>query len=375
MKHVKRAFLTIAMLVLGAGAIFAQGFGKVKKSVVLERKLPAAVTLPGKSFEVKVTAANPQQQEVAANMQQVIETDLARYNPDLHVSEKPDSIIAVRVLNLTVPQPVQVKAHSDIPSSSDVPFHLPGKKNKQPTAAKPAPMAYKYTGTLTVAYQAKTSSGRFVDAENITVNFSQEYNAEGSKDEGTLEKAKQAVKTPWNKLHHKQAKTSEDEVGEQAPRTIGDVQQILMTRLAQRIAARLVNTDEKVDVLLAKGGGLDAANKYGEAGQWTPMIEALKTMTPFPTKEQDAYRLYNIGVANEALAYKAETPSAAKRYLEEASIEYGKAIDANPGERYFLEPQNRIQTALEHFKKLNPPAATNTKPSSKKNPAKKSSTK
>ncbi|MBV9300967.1 MAG: hypothetical protein JOY62_00220 [Acidobacteriaceae bacterium] len=366
MRHRKAELIVIGALVLSPAGLHGQGFGKVKKSVTLERKLPAAVTLRGPSFVVKASAANQQNKEVGDKLQQVIETDLAKYNHDLYVSEKPDTVITVNVLNFNVPQPIPVK------SQSDMPLTLPGKKNKQQQSQQnQGPTAYKYTGTLTAAYQAKTSAGRFLDAENITVNFSQTYTAQGSKDDNAMNKAVQAVKMPWNKLHHKQAQAKEDEPGEQAPHTVGDVEQILMARMTERIAARLVNTDEKVDVLLAKGGDLDAANKYADAEQWTPMIEALKTMNPFPSKEQDAYRLYNIGVANEALGYKAETPAAAKRYLEEASIEYGKAIDANPSERYFLEPQNRIQTALEHFKKLNPPAEPASKAGTKKAPVKK----
>ena len=40
------------------------------------------------------------------------------------------------------------------------------------------------------------------------------------------------------------------------------------------------------------------------------------------------------------------------KYLSQASINYGKAIDTNPGEKYFREPQKRIETALSHYEKL-----------------------
>ena len=73
---------------------------------------------------------------------------------------------------------------------------------------------------------------------------------------------------------------------------------------------------------------------------------------PFPKLSEDAYRLYNIGVAYEALAYQADDEATAMKYLEEAAINYGKAIDAKPAEKYFLEPQKRIETAIVHYKKL-----------------------
>jgi hypothetical protein len=57
-------------------------------------------------------------------------------------------------------------------------------------------------------------------------------------------------------------------------------------------------------------------------------------------------------VVNEALGYQAEDVPKARKYLQEASIDYGKAIDAKPTEKGFLPPQTRIDTALAHYKTL-----------------------
>ena len=57
-------------------------------------------------------------------------------------------------------------------------------------------------------------------------------------------------------------------------------------------------------------------------------------------------------MVNEALAYQAEDVTKAKRFLQEAAIDYGKAIDAKPSEKGFLGPQTRIDTALAHYKVL-----------------------
>jgi hypothetical protein len=85
---------------------------------------------------------------------------------------------------------------------------------------------------------------------------------------------------------------------------------------------------------------------------WTRALEQLESMTPFPQPDADAYRIYELGVVNEALGYKAEDFTSARKYLQEASIDYGKAIDAKPSEKYFLGPQTRIDTALAHYKTL-----------------------
>jgi hypothetical protein len=75
-------------------------------------------------------------------------------------------------------------------------------------------------------------------------------------------------------------------------------------------------------------------------------------MPPLKTPKDDAYRLYNIAVAYEALSYQSDDRAAAKKFIEQAAINYGKAIDAKPDEKFFLEPQNRIETAAAYYRRL-----------------------
>jgi hypothetical protein len=126
---------------------------------------------------------------------------------------------------------------------------------------------------------------------------------------------------------------------------------LLLSRAASQIASRLVNTDETLDIPLARGK-MDEANNLAEKGLWERYLETLETMMPLPKPTDDAYRLYDIGVAYEALAYQSEDKAATEKFLEKAAINYGKAIDANPGEKQFAEPQTRIETAVAHYKKL-----------------------
>jgi hypothetical protein len=331
--------LAIPFLTFGQG--FGQGIAKLKKTIVLQRKLPAAVELPGSTFAVKATAANPQYRDVAEKVRQMVETELVRFNSQLSPNEDaPDSIVSLSVTNFNVPPPA---ATSD-PYAA--PLTMGNKKNSGPQQ----PTAYTISGTLSLSYQAKTRAGRSLDAEPVTVKFAEEVN--------TASKAKEFI----GKIPHpgKSKAAEEDHV-----RTVGDVEQILVTRAAERVAARLVNTDEHVEALLARGA-LEDCNRYAEAGQWTDFVEKLETMPPLARSDDDAYRLYNIGLGNEALGYKATTPDAAKRYFEKAVIEYRQASEANPHEKYFLEPINRIELALEHYKKLATAAPRETPAKSKK---------
>ena len=78
----------------------------------------------------------------------------------------------------------------------------------------------------------------------------------------------------------------------------------------------------------------------------------METLPPYPDPKLDVYRLYNIGVANEALAYQAQDPKSAIKYLQQASTDYGKALDTRPDEKNFLDPQNRIKSALNHYEQI-----------------------
>jgi tetratricopeptide (TPR) repeat protein len=137
------------------------------------------------------------------------------------------------------------------------------------------------------------------------------------------------------------------------PPTDAELRSHLELEAVRMIAEHVVNTSETVEVYLAKGkGALDEGDKLATAGLWERALERFETATPNPKPVDDAYRLYDTGVAYEALAYKAEDSKAAMKYLDEAAIDYGKAIDSRPGEKYFLEPQRRIEDAIAHYRQL-----------------------
>jgi hypothetical protein len=333
--------LLSSLIVLCPALLPGQGFGTLKKTIVLERKLPAAVKLPGNAFNVKATAEKPQDQceKLAADkLQSMVETSLIRFNSQLELNpDKPDTLIVLKVL---ICNAVATQEHDT---------QLIGKKKGQQQ-----PSGVKVNGHLQVTYQARTRAGKFLDAEPIDVKYSHDFNQVN----GAISETKKILgKIPRPGAKHK------DEEGEDQPHTMEDVIEILVDRAAQHVAARLADTNERVTISLARGA-LDQNNRYADAGQWTKFVENLETMPPLPHMDDDAYRLYNIGVGDEALGYKAESPASAKRYFEQAVMQYRKAGEANRQEKYFIEPVNRIEIALEHYKQLSVPpgAPANTPP-------------
>jgi hypothetical protein len=305
----------------------AQSFGSGKKKVTMQRRLPAAVQFTASSFAVRVTSRDAAHNNVAQTLADLLPTELQREDKQLHVDNNaPELQIACTITSFETPPPV--------------PF-----SRNEVTMQKNAPPKkyYKVTGALTVAYQARDKS-RVIDSDNITAKYSQDF------EEGTNAAANESIGSkvvdPFKRLAGK--KTEETAT---AP-TPDELKSILISRVVSQVAARLVNTNEVIEVILAHGKQLDAPVKLAETGLWSRYLESLETMQPFPDPTLDAYRLYDIGVGYEAEAYKSEDHAAAKKLLDEAAINYGKALDAKPAEKYFMEPQTRIETAIEHYRAL-----------------------
>ncbi len=323
------ACIVFAMCVcfLPLSSASAQSFGSGKKKVTMQRRLPAAVQFTASSFAVRVTSRDAAHNNVAQTLADLLPTELQREDKQLHVDNNaPELQISCTITGFETPPPV--------------PF-----ARNEVTMQKNAPPKkyYKVNGTLTVAYQARDKN-RVIDSDNITAKYSQDF------EEGTNAAANESIGSkvvdPFKRLAGK--KTEETAT---AP-TPDELKSILITRVVSQVAARLVNTNEVIEVTLAHGKQLDAPVKLAETGLWSRYLESLETMQPFPDPTLDAYRLYDIGVGYEAEAYKSEDHAAAKKLLDEAAINYGKAYDAKPAEKYFMEPQTRIETAIEHYRAL-----------------------
>jgi tetratricopeptide (TPR) repeat protein len=320
---------------LGAGLLAAapagaQGFGLVglKEKVTLLRKLPALVPLSGTTFAVKVVGRGDQG-DLARDLQSMLETEITKGDPRLRVNESnPADVLTCRIIDFAHPQPTV---------------------STRPSAAvgKNAPKQESFlrvTGSLTIAFQARGSGGRAVASENVLAKYDREFNSAGN---SVSEGVKGTVTSAWKRVTG--GAGSED----LNPPTDAELQNHLLLDAVHQIAAQVVNTRETVEVYLARQkGALDEGDKLATAGLWERALETFETATPSPKPSEDAYRLYDTGVAYEALAYQAEDPVSAMKYLDQAAINYGKAIDSRPEEKYFLEPQKRIEDAIAHYRQI-----------------------
>lgn len=340
------AFAAVAVAAaLLVPALHAQGFGASKTKVALQRKLPALMRLPGNTIRVRASG-HANEADLAQDLQAQLETELLKNDSSLQADEEhPATTITCQITNYAHPQPM-----------------LEQKPNA--LAGKNGPKTLNYirvTGSLSVAFQARSADGHMVGSDNVTVNYDQEFDSSGN---NTSHGLMGSMSSSWHKIRGgaKDAAAQDDQ-----PPTDAELRMRLLTMAVHRMAQQIVNTNESIDVLLAKDKTLDEGDKQAEAGLWQRAQETFETATPSPNRAEDAYRLYNVGVAYEALAYQASDDKMAMKLLDQAAINYGKAIDSKPDEKYFLEPQKRIETALAHYRKLED--AKNTPPPAPAAPA------
>jgi len=332
-----RGIGTAAVLAVAAVAlpVQAQNFGMMMKTrVTLQRRLPALVQLPGKTIRVRVTSAHQNTDVISTDLQSQLTTELLKNDRTLQEDENnPAVTISCQITSYAHPEPTVTQRN--VPTTSAT-----GKTTMQPASFT------RITGSLNVAFQVKTSGGRAVASDNVAVNYDQEFNAAGDNTSHGI------LGAMGSSLHRLKGSKGTD-AQENGPPTEPELRAKLLTMAVQKMAAQIVNTDETIEVFLAKKSGpIDEGDKQAEAGLWQRALETYETAKPMSKKEDDAYRLYNIGVANEALGYAAEDSKSAMKFLDEAAINYGKAVDDKPSEKYFLEPQKRIETAIAHYRKL-----------------------
>jgi len=325
----------VALLALATGPGRAQNFGwsLQRKHITLVRKLPPTGHIDGNSFSVTVTGAGS---DVTADLEAQIISLLVSNDGRLRsadAKEKPDAVIKARITTLQPPT-LLAKTQQGLEL---------GKKG-----AVQNQQVHEWTAMITVSFEAQdVRKNRGIAADTITAKFDREYTVVPPTARPTIGTliGSHLPKMPLGGGNG----TDNSEEREPTPQELRDR---LIKYTALQIASRLVQTSEPVNIFLARGAGLDDADTLLEKQQYARALESLDTMTPFAQPDADAYRLYNLGVANEALGYQAEDVLKARKYLQEASIDYGKAIDAKPTEKMFLEPQNRIETALAHYKVL-----------------------
>ena len=329
----------------------AQSFGGAfhARKIVLTRKLPPVGHIQGSTFAVNVTAPGIPG-DVAMNLKSSIESIIVSNDTSLRTvgpNEHPDAVINCQITTYSQPPPKTTTQQG---------FAF-GKK------PAPSEQTTQISGMMSANFNAQDLRGnRSIAANTVTAKYDQEFyvpppaNANAKPSFASILGAHIPRMPEAGQSTGGNPGSKPSDQADQPPTPV-ELKNWLIQSTAMDIASLLVNTTEQVPVNLAVGPGLDEADRLMDQKLWTRALEQLETMTPFAQPDQDAYRLYDIGVVNEALGYQAEDFTQARKFLQQASIDYGKAIDAKQSEKNFLQPQTRIDTALAHYKTLGDEAA------------------
>src|SRR5665213_1943938 len=294
-------FMTIVGMAATTAAAGAQSFGLplMKSKTTLQRKLPALVQLPGTTVTIVVTGHSGTS-DLVQDFKSMLGSELVKDDPRLSVEDHgADSTIACVITEFVHPAP----------TTSQRAGIANGKAPAQPITYT------RVTGMMRVSFQARARGGGTVGSDNVTAKYDEEFDTSGNKvSGGVLGAMKNGVK------RIKGGAKSE----EMNPPTDSELRTKLIDSAIQQIVTQLVNTREMVEVKLAKGkGAMDQGVKDAEAGLWSRALEEWSAMPPLPKPVDDAYRLYDVGVAYEAMGYAADDDKAAMKFLDQASIDYG----------------------------------------------------
>lgn len=120
-------------------------------------------------------------------------------------------------------------------------------------------------------------------------------------------------------------------------------------------------TSERVEVILGRvKDDLKAGNSLAEASNWKGALQAWAAVPTYEFPKAESYRVYNLGVANEALAHLAfsngQDVNATLKYLVDAREMYQRALTLKPNEKFFKEawrgndpPLRRIDKAIQAY--------------------------
>jgi hypothetical protein len=303
-------FCTVTNLFSPATAC-AQGFGSRKIKLFLYPKQPPKVFPPSAKFIVQVHPQAIVNQENVRQMQERLVKTLAGYDLRFNqVNVKPDIIISCVIPELnafstyethyTLEQPADLGADTDV---------------KSPLGSTLQPYTVTVLeGHLTVIYSAReTATGKTFDSDTLKLDFRQGYE-------------------------------------KNAPR-INDLYDLLIDHLAHMVASRFVPDFHSVEVPLAKGK-LKHASELLQKGYWNSAVAELNAISQPGKTDEEAFRLYTLGVAYEGLAYETPYLNPTREYLEQALKYYEDAKRLHPVEVTFQLSLNRVANLLGDYRRI-----------------------
>jgi hypothetical protein len=125
------------------------------------------------------------------------------------------------------------------------------------------------------------------------------------------------------------------------------LRRFLVAAAADKVVGIVAYGPDPVEALLAVDGELKEGDRLAEQGRFDAALAEWERARYKGDKE--AARLHNVGVAHEALAYGLPPHTSEHlEHLQKARDSYRSARELDPGEKYFKDPLERIDTSLSY---------------------------
>jgi len=130
------------------------------------------------------------------------------------------------------------------------------------------------------------------------------------------------------------------------------VEDMLIDNAVRRAAGRVSPGREPVRVLLARSDEVDDLNDIARNRRWQEWLSALESLKPLRDRKKDSYRLHNLAVAHEAIAYESNEVEDQSTGLSLANRLVLQAVQQNPNEKYVVDAGARIQQSVASYARL-----------------------
>src|SRR5438105_3764082 len=289
----KRATLFVIVIVsLSTVAYGREGFGFTKSKVDMTKTVPPAINVSGAKVNVAVDSEHSRIAGKADTLRQYTEAAILSGNKNLQAAPKGDVNVMIALDRLEADHHYQSKTEDNYEKTKD-------KNGKTTYVNNPNTKSFTTVrGEIGGTYKITDSKGRLLDSGDIDRKTEKDYE----------------YTAPSNE------KVEED----------------LLREAADKIAARVVPTQRRVNVLMPKGS-FEQFIPLAESGAWDRYLQSVESVRPLGDRKSDAYREYALGVANEALAYSASDPKSGLELLKKAAEHYRAAAANNPDEKLFSE--------------------------------------
>lgn len=136
------------------------------------------------------------------------------------------------------------------------------------------------------------------------------------------------------------------------PPSRDEIQDLLIDGIVQRAAARVSPGRQTVRAMLARSDDVDRLNALAQNRKWTEWLSGLEALPHHRDRKREAYRVHNLAVAHEALAYDADARERSRELLARAGALLAQAKTMNTDEKYFGETAERISRSIEAYERL-----------------------